>query len=182
MKMSKLLSSNKQYLSTRRQRGTFMVEFALVGLVFAAALAFCTEAVISIATKGKLDRLVYSGVSLLKERTALFDENNLTVSSAEFNQLSSIMQNSFERMTNSFDVRKYGIRLEAWTPDSDDAVLQTGGALNCSAKAPLTENMSVMTSWGRRASLYRLTVCYEIPSWFSQGQNTVQSSALMIGR
>ncbi|WP_067222485.1 tight adherence pilus pseudopilin TadF [Marinomonas gallaica] len=173
--------SRKPPVSRVKQAGTFMVEFALVGVIFATAIAFCSDSVITIATKGKLDRLVYSGVSLLKERTALFNPDSLTVSTAEFNQLNSIMQNSFERMTNSFDVSKYGVKLETWTPESG-AVEQTSGALTCSAKAPLTGDMSVMTSWGRRASLYRLTVCYEVPSWFSQGQETVQSSALMIGR
>ncbi|WP_425642605.1 tight adherence pilus pseudopilin TadF [Marinomonas gallaica] len=174
-------NNRKSSLSITRQTGTFMVEFAIVGVFFAAALAFCSDAVLTIATKGKLDRLVYSGVSLLKERTALFDPNTLTVSAAEFNQLDSIMQSSLNRMIGNFEASKYGLRLETWDPVSGPATT-TGGALTCSAKDPLTGDMSVMTSWGRRASLYRLTACYKVPTWFDQGQSVIESAALMIGR
>ena len=56
----------------------------------------------------------------------------------------------------------------------------------CPAEDQLTGDMSVMTTWGRRAALYRITLCYETNSWFAafkSGNNSVvSSSALMIGR
>ncbi|WP_254795850.1 tight adherence pilus pseudopilin TadF [Moritella viscosa] len=43
-----------------------------------------------------------------------------------------------------------------------------------------------MTSWGRRASIYRVTMVYRTENWFGaligEEFNTVSSSAIMIGR
>ncbi|MBJ7551486.1 tight adherence pilus pseudopilin TadF [Marinomonas ostreistagni] len=169
-----------------RLKGNFLVEFSIVGLVFAAALSFASDTMISFSVKGKLDRLAYSGVGLLKERTALFGSNQLTVSDAEFQQLDTILQNSLTRMLSSFDTTKYGIRLETWDPDAGYSSRDRGQITCTQSDLDLSSDLSVMTSWGREASLYRITLCYETPNWFGRfvtnDDTVVRSDALMIGR
>ena len=56
-----------------KQRGVFSIEFAIVGVVFSLLLAFSGDVIMKISIKGKLDRLSYSLVNVLKE------EHNCTV-------------------------------------------------------------------------------------------------------
>ena len=181
-----MMRRNRLKFEKSHLKGTFMVEFAIVGIFFAAALAFCADSVVIISTKGKLDRLAYSGVSLVKERTILFDEDDFSVSDAEFTQLEKLLKNALQRTLINFDSQRFGIRLETWIPEVGASAPKNGGAVTCNAMPALTEDSSVMTTWGRRASVYRVTLCYDVPSWFAafipQSQTLIQSNALMIGR
>lgn len=55
-----------------KQRGIFSIEFAIVGICFSLLLAFSGDVIIKLSIKGKLDRLSYSLVNVLKERTQLY--------------------------------------------------------------------------------------------------------------
>lgn len=171
--------------SKSKLRGNFIVEFAVVGGIFAMALAFCSDSVMMLSTKGKLDRLAYSSVSLLKERTVLFGQDNFSVSASDFQSISQISQRSMARVIKNFDAQKYGIMLQTWS-DGDGEVTREDGGIKCVPEQALNTDVSVMTSWDRKAALYKLTMCYETPSWFGnffgEDRNIVQSSALTIGR
>ncbi|WP_417551947.1 tight adherence pilus pseudopilin TadF [Marinomonas fungiae] len=168
-----------------------MVEFSIVGLVFGLALAFCADVVIKLSVKGKLDRMSFSAVSVIKERTQLFDETVFTISQAEFNQVNTIVQSSLNRTISNFSAQKYGSVLEVQTFNASQSAqpLQTfrGGGLNCELNnGALDPSLAVVTSWGRRTTLYRVTLCYETENWFGdiigEDYRIVSSSSVMVGR
>ena len=60
---------------------------------------------------------------------------------------------------------------------------------NCQPAQTLSSvegDLSVVTSWGRQATLYRVTLCYEtenlIANLLNAGFTTVQSSSVIVGR
>lgn len=173
-------------------QGSFMVEFSIVGLLFALALAFCVDAVIKMTVKGKLDRMSYSGVSIIKERTQLFNDSNFTVTEDQFEASDKIIQASLQRTMTNFDQSRFGSLLEvqtfqtnaAMTPDA--IVKHEGGGLKCSPATALDPGLAVVTSWGRKTTLYRLTLCYETDNWYGalvgEDYRIVTSSSLMVGR
>lgn len=172
--------------------GTFMVEFAIVGVAFALALAFCADTVIKMSVKGKLDRMSYSGVTIIKERTQLFNDSNFTITQGQFTQADKIIQNSLKRTMTNFDSNKFGSLLEVQTYQTNSAMTPNtlikfkGAGLTCTPPNTLDPNLAVVTSWGRKTTLYRLTLCYETENWYGElvGEDykMVSSSSLMVGR
>lgn len=176
----------------KASQGTFMVEFAIVGILFALVLAFCADVVIKMTVKGKLDRMSFSGVSIIKERTQLFDDSNFTITKAQFDKSDKILQNSLQRTMTNFDKNKYGSLLEVQTYQTNAAMTPNtlikykGGSLTCSPPDTLDTGLAVVTSWGRKTTLYRLTLCYETDNWYGgvvgKDYKMVSSSSLMVGR
>lgn len=173
-------------------QGTFMVEFAIVGVAFGLVLAFCSDIVVQMTVKGKLDRMSFSGVSLIKERTQLFDDSNFTITKSEFDKSDRILQNSLQRTMSNFDSNKYGSLLEVQTYQTNSAmsakplITHRGGVLTCSPPDALDTSLAVVTSWGRKTTLYRLTLCYDTENWFGdligKDYKRVSSTSLMVGR
>lgn len=174
-----------------KQSGNFSVEFAIVGVFFALMLAFSGDIIIKLATKGKLERLSFSLVNVLKERTELYG-GNFSPSDAQARteaiQLQTIAENSLRRTFGTFVPAQFGILVEAQTSANTFQQFQ-GGGQQCQAAQPFNTllNLSVQTSWFRQASLYRVTICYATANWFgaiSGGtiNNLIQSSSVMIGR
>ena len=176
----------------RKLHGTFMVEFSIVGVAFSLILVFCADTVIKLTMKGKLDRMSFSGVSIIKERTQLFDDSNFTITKTEFDKSDKIIQNSLKRTMTSFDSSKYGSLLEVQTFQTNSSmsanplISYRGGSLTCKAPNTLDANLAVVTSWGRKTTLYRLTLCYDTENWYGglvgQDYKRVSSSSLMVGR
>lgn len=178
----------KSFLAHRKQSGTFAVEFAVLafGLVF--FIAFCGDVVMRLSTHGKLDRIAYSSVSVIRERTALFSGVDMTAAdSAQFNDLWGIAQNSLQRVMGSgYDADKYGMVLEVLTFDNagvaQPLVTFTDAVdSNCQVDSALGALIA-----GSATSLYRVTLCYETDNWFGSlvGKNygLVRSNALSVGR
>ncbi|WED22305.1 ATP-binding protein [Vibrio sp. JC009] len=175
------------------QRGNFTVEFAILGVLFAALLVFSADIVVKLALRGKLDRLSYSMVELLKERTQLFEED-LDLSKDDARLIDKIARGSLKRTYGPFDEKKYGILIEVQTFYAEGTEnfnkLQSFsfGGYQCSVKNDLTEfrDMSVVSSWGRQVPLYRVTLCYQGINWFGdlidEDHKTVMSDAILIGR
>lgn len=185
-----------------KQSGTFSVEFAIIGVFFSIMLVFSGDIIIKLATKGKLERLSFSLVSILKERSALYGGEfapKNAVAEAEAKQLQAIAENSLSRTLGGWEASNFGILVEAQT--------YTQATENASAKAntlqsyqktgqvclpiptldTLQSNLTVKTSWNRQASVYRVTICYLTDNWFERisgtsFNNLVQSSSVMIGR
>lgn len=178
--------------SPRKQRGTFSVEFAIVGLFFSILLVFSGDVVMKLSLKGKLDRLSYSMVNILKERTQLYDEE-YRINSSEARQLYVISQGSLERMGgSSFDNTKYRVVVEELTFASNGSPNPSAtfsfGPNVCTLSNRLSDlrHLSVITSWDRQATLYRVTLCYETDNWIGDilGEDfkLVSSDAVIIGR
>lgn len=174
-----------------KQRGNFSVEFAIVGLFFGLLLVFSGDVIIKLSVKGKLDRLSFSLVNVLKERTQLYDED-YEIKQAEAGAMQTIAVNSLRRTLGTFDTSKLGILVEELT-FSDIGVANALndfalGSQRCAVSQTLDKlaNLSVITSWNRQASLYRVTLCYETDNWagslLDKEFTTVSSSSVMIGR
>jgi len=174
-----------------KQKGAFAIEFALVGVFLGILLMVAIDSAIKISTKGKLDRLSFSSVNLLKERTQLYGESYVT-SQADANLVFDVVTNSFSRTNGSFDSTKFGMLIEEQTyqtngtPNSvvsyqDGQVCQPAQLLSA-----LEGDLSVVTSWGRQATLYRVTLCYEtenlLANLIDSGFSRVQSSSVIVGR
>jgi len=176
-----------------KQRGAFAVEFSIVAAVFALILVFSGDIVMKLALKGKLDRLSYSLVNVMKERTQLYGESN-DITRAQAQDLNDIARGSLRRTLGSFDESRYGILIEEQGFDgvglSQAKPLKRYqfGARPCLVKQDLAalKSMSVVSSWGRQVPLYRITLCYQSENWIGsvvgKDYKSVASDAILIGR
>lgn len=158
---------------TKNQQGNFTIEFAIVGVFFALLLVFSADLVIKLSIKGKLERLSYSIVNIIKERTQLFGEDDYSVSSTEAQEDYTIVINSLKRTMGSFDESKFGFDLEVYqrsnygTGDELKSAgsWQSSNGIQCESSKPDVE-MVFQTSWGRSATFYQVTLCYDSPNWY----------------
>ncbi|WP_159738833.1 tight adherence pilus pseudopilin TadF [Vibrio atypicus] len=175
-----------------KQRGSFSVEFAIVGLVFSTLLVFSGDVIIKLSMKGKLDRLSYSMVNILKERTQLYEED-YTIKQSEARELYVISQGSLSRMGGtSFDSNRYRLIVEEQTFRSNGSPNPVRtfnfGPEVCTLRTTLSDlrHLSVVTSWDRQATLYRVSLCYETDNWVGDilggDFRIVSSDAVIIGR
>lgn len=178
--------------SCAKQRGTFSVEFAIVGLVFSVLLVFSGDVIMKLAMKGKLDRLSYSMVNILKERTQLYDED-YKITRREARQLFDISKGSLARVSGAgFDDSRYRVIVEEQTfaRNGNPKPVRTFqfGADVCELQTKLSDlrHLSVVTSWDRQATLYRVSLCYETDNWVGDilggDFRVVSSDAVIIGR
>lgn len=190
MNLTKAVSHMGPNIKYQKQRGNFTVEFAIVAVFFSLLIVFSGDIVIKMAVKGKLDRMSYSAATVIKERTELFDENSFLVTQAEFNEADTIIKASLKRTMSGFEEARYGSVLEVQTFNSisTPAALATfrGGSIRCAIGTPLDPALSVITTWNRMATLYRVTLCYETDNWFGKliGEDfkMVVSNSVTIGR
>lgn len=189
--MNAHFSRSKKIKVGSKQAGIFSVEFALIGLFFSVLLAFSGDVIIKLSVKGKLDRLSYSLVNVLKERTQLYDGNyQLTTQDAA--DIDVIARNSLSRVFTEFDPLQYGLLVEELRfqgigkPSSP--FRQAYGSVSCQIGKPienLTE-LSVISNRGRQLPIYRVSVCYETANWVGEilGENftRVESDSVVIGR
>lgn len=184
----------KSFLKAKQQTGTFVVEFAAMAIALGMVLAFCGDTIVRISTKGKLDRMAYSAVSIIKERTNLFDGNDFqTTDQQQFDDLSNIVKGSLSRTLFSFDPNMFGMALEVQKFDEEQNPLTLITQRNaedegiaCTPSPVLDDTLSVTTSQGGKASIYRVTLCYQTINWFGavtgREYGLVSSNAVAIGR
>lgn len=170
-----------------KQRGTFSVEFALLGVVFSTMLLFTADTVVKLSVQGKLDRLSYSLVNILKERTQLYGKDDHTLTNAMATELYGFAQGSMSRTLGSYEAARLHGDIEVLSFDQNNRMHTDSKALNggCKSDQSITafESLSMTTSWGRRAALYRVTLCYDSENWAFDGDDTaLLSSSLMMGR
>ncbi|HAT8492650.1 TPA: ATP-binding protein [Vibrio vulnificus] len=170
-----------------KQKGTFSIEFAIISVVLVAVLTLAIHAAIGMQMRGQLDRLSYSLSSILRERTQLYGKNDFNIDQTEANQLYFIALNSLKRSNSNFDANKLTMTIESLRFDNQNTpILQTqavhGG---CHVKSPLANksDLSMSTPWGRRATLYQVTLCYSLDGPTIANTSTlIASSSVNIGR
>ncbi len=170
----------------------FAIEFSVIGLLFGVLIVFAQDMTIKLSMKGKLDRLSYSAVSLIRERTQLYDEN-MYMTATDANLIDRVVRASLSRTTGSFESGKYGMRIEELTYNSSNnpnvLVVFNRGAQICNVTQTLSQregDLSVTTTWGRKSPLYRVTLCYETDNLLAgkldSGFTTVSSTSVSLGR
>ncbi|GAL12453.1 Flp pilus assembly surface protein TadF ATP/GTP-binding motif [Vibrio astriarenae] len=185
--------------SISTKRGNFTVEFAIVGVFFSLLFAFSGDVIIKLSYKGKLDRLSFSAASLLKEKTQLYDTRVFDPSmpaptfSDDAKEVVDIVTSSLERSISAFDKNQFNYTIEALTYSGTDVVesflTEASGGCSPSQNLELLDNggnLSVVSSWGRRTPIYRVTLCYDTNNWIGSLLGTdftrVSSSSVIIGR
>lgn len=173
--------------SRSKQKGAFSIEFALLGVVFSTMLLFTADTVVKLSVQGKLDRLSYSLVNILKERTQLYakDDHSLTNSMAQ--ELFGFAQGSLNRTLGDYESIRLRGDIEVLSFDHNNRLSTDSKTLNggCNSSQSIRhfESLSMTTSWGRRAALYRVTLCYDSNNWAFDGDDTrLVSSSIMMGR
>lgn len=185
------MKKRSSYLHHSRIEGTFTVELGVMALAFSLIFAFCGDVVVRLSTKGKLDRMAYSAVTIIKERTALFDTNDFSNNDdAQFNSLVTIVSNSLKRTLGSFDETEFGMTLEVALSDGKTVISKTTKKtdedITCEPAEALTSAIAVTKSDKTKTTLYRVTLCYQTENWFGalvdKDYGLVSTNAVSIGR
>ena len=181
-----------------RQTGVFTIEFALVASIIAMFLVFISDVVGKQSMHGHLQRLSYSGVNVIKERTQLYTpelypDEYVEISNIQAKQLFQLLQNSMQRTMSGFNSSAFGMHLEQVLFEDNDLnkpvptpVKQRGMACVPKQKLESMSDLFLETSWENAAPLYRVTLCYKSDNWFGSLVDTefttVSASSIMIGR
>lgn len=174
---------------SKLQQGNFTVEFAIVGVFFALLLVFSADVVVKLAYKGKLERLSYSAASIMKERTEIYGADHFPFEpgkpiGAEATQLYDIVLASLKRTSGNFDAEKFGFQVRMVRENKNVRAPFTQG-INCNNNQSL-QPLDFVTTFGRHATLYEVTLCYETPSWYGHliGEefSRVSSRSISMGR
>ncbi|MFH0290798.1 tight adherence pilus pseudopilin TadF [Vibrio owensii] len=173
-----------------KHQGTFSVEFGLLVAVFSLMLIFTADMVVKLSVQGKLDRLSYSLVNVIKERTQLYGKDNFFIDEGIVSDVYAIALSSLKRTMGSFEENKIGGEFELlhFAPDGKADVTKINMGTGCvlSSSIEQQQDLSMVTSWGRRATLYKVTLCYETDNWsgklLDKEFSTIQSSSIMMGR
>lgn len=174
-----------------KQAGVFSIEFAIVGIFFGLLLSFSGDVIMKLSIKGKLDRLSYSLVNVLKERTQLYGMD-YRLTSEEVDSLNNIAIHSLSRTFGAFDAHKYGVLVEELSFSSVDVpnpiISERRGAQTCRVNQSIRDlkALTVLSVRGRIMPLYRVVLCYESDNWFGsivgKHYTTVMSDSIVIGR
>lgn len=171
------------------ESGNFTVEFALILSTFIFIFLFSGDLVYRLVLQGKIDRTSYSLVNIIKARTQFFGRDG-NVTSTQANTLYQIAINSFHRNFNNFDENELGLIVESQTfwdiAHANSPKRYILGGLSCTQPTGNMSETSVVTSWGRQAPVYRVTICYKAKSMLGSlaghAYPAVYSSSVMIGR
>ena len=175
---------NVPYLKSK-VNGSYAVEFAIVGVIFSVLLVFSADVIIKLSYKGKLDRLSYSLVSIIKERKQLYADN-YTLSQNDIDSLTSIAVSSLQRSSAAFDEKAFGYVIES--AGFGENPTYNINKNQCTVKNKLNDMsaISTVTNRSRYTTLYRVTLCYQtnnlVGNLIGNGFQLVSSNATIMGR
>ncbi|WP_434355094.1 ATP-binding protein [Parasalinivibrio latis] len=172
--------------SLTRHSGVFTVEFAIVAVALSFLLAFTFDVVAKQSVKGKLDRLSYSAVNIIKERTQLY-KTSPTLVEKDAESVHKILSQSLIRTMGDFESSSFTSIFES----NDNPTPFSLGANDPNCKPvkrvnELAATLAPVTSFDRQASLYQVTLCYKVQGWTSlfsdKDHILVRSYAVVVGR
>lgn len=158
MKRSKTLVINKG-----KQQGVATIELALISVFLVIILLFSCSVVLEITLKGKLDRVSFSAVNILKS-----NPNVLPI------QIYKFISQSLTRSGLSCDKKNLLVRVEVLNlnEDSKNRCVYIGNNTNIKENFGLTlkekthldginKLLVSQTSWGQFVVLYQISVVYK---------------------
>lgn len=178
-----------------KNRGVFTIELAIIAIFMSGLLVFTADVVVKQSIRGMLDRMSYSAVSVLKERTQLYNGSAL-INAAQVGEVDHIVQQSLSRTLPNFDPARYSALYQQYHFTDDNSgnrrvdIRRGINHASCQPPLPLTRNqaeqLSPITNEGRRSAVYEVTLCYRTDNWFGQLMNEtyewVASNSIIIGR
>lgn len=178
-------------------QGTVIVEFSFIVLtmiIFIKGLISISE---YYSTIGKLDRISYSLAGIIRERTRLYKNNELT--QLQVNQLKKIADNMLS--DSGLSEANLAIKIETvhfnatQSSAAEDKVIDNTKSSSfsigpCEPDKPLKAltQLSSFSNVGRWIPLYQVTLCLPADTWynslFNQAGNalSIKSSAMTIER
>ncbi len=168
-----------------KQKGVFAIEMSFVMFFLAALLFFTGDIAYKLFNRVNLDRVSYSLVNIVKERTRFYHKR------FELNQkdLSDIQKLASELLN---DHNQFGLRVESLingkiqifnnTADNSSACLGFDSLNNRKRSELVPVNLK-----SKPFPLYQVTLCYEVDNWFDRfmGKNKtsyLHSSSVIAGR
>lgn len=171
-----------------KQQGAFTVELAFVLFFTSALLIFTGDIALQLLNRMNLDRVSYSLVNILKERTRFYEENPIvTVREVEDMDILAARLLGYPKTS---EAAPYGIRVE-WLVDDSYAAIDKGieGGTPCRPDDSLKDKASLVptSSADKTFPLYQVTLCLKTDSWFNQfwgdsERHYIHSSSVMPGR
>lgn len=165
----------------KKQKGVFAIEMAFVLLGMCAVLYFCFDLGYQQIRKSQLERVSYSLVSILKERTIIYkknknDKNYETVEQAQVDQLKKIGAVLLKVDESEVSVA-VDFRINA---QSKPRLSALSNGVACVPQIALTNKLDVnLEKSGDPAPIYQVTVCQKVPAWF---ESVIGSNASKISR
>lgn len=188
---------NVTNFTTRPVRGVFTIEVAIIALFMSAVLVFTSDMVVKQSVQGMLDRMSYSAVSVLKERTQLYADANVVMTDAQVDELNNIVRQSLKRTMANFELPRYSAFYQQFhfTNSGEQGApteRRRGGVTDQTCQPPVrlsltqAQRLSPITNEGRRADVFQVTLCYRTENWYGQLINKnfewVSSTSVLIGR
>jgi tight adherence protein F len=160
-----------------KQKGSFVIELAFVLMFLCLLTLFTADIAMQLFTRAKLDRVSYSLVNVLKERTRFYEGNN-TLTQSNYNHIYSIAGKLLPD-TN------YSVLINSTAPIM--TITPNVKSVACSPVAIDPALIPISSLTGIKFPVYQVTVCASFNSWFGKfthGKNTfvIQSTSVMPGR
>lgn len=155
-------------LNKNRQQGVFSIEMAFVLLGMGACLYFCFDLGYQQIRKSQLERVSYSLVSLLKERSLFYSDDqtqpNYRPNSQETEQLQRLAARFLNVKTDDVSVI-----VESRVSGRRVVFKKLASNVPCELNYPLNQSLAV-SSGGKKAEapIYQVTVCQIVPAWFER--------------
>ena len=172
--------------SCKKNKGIFLVEFTCALLFLAAFLLFISELIIWQTVQGHIHNLSYSGVTLIKERSRLYQQE-LQITQRQATELFTQLSQVLERSYPAYSADDLGFRLDQFKVNNIDTSqphhLSFSDGLNCSDDDDDIPLRKITQSLGsQKVTLYQVTVCYRVRPhkyWFGNDGLVFQSRSIM---
>lgn len=158
------------------ERGVFAIEMSFVLFFIAALLMFTADIAFKLFSRVALDRVSYSLVNIVKERSRFYDKR-IILNQQDIDDVANLASRILT------EKHPFGLSVQSLyqgvhqTFDTD-----TGCNVPALSAELVPENIA-----GTGFPLYQVTLCYEIDNWFDRfsGRTTksrLQSTSVIVGR
>lgn len=166
-----------------KQKGVFMIEMSFVMFFLAALLFFTGDIAYKLFNRVNLDRVSYSLVNIVKERTRFYD-GRLELIESDVSELHTLAK----RLLNGHS--QFGLRVESLINEQPQGYDQSeGDSISCKKTDSLSKrgNLAPENLKNEKFPLYQVTLCYKVNNWFDRffGKNKdtyLHSTSVIVGR
>lgn len=163
--------------SINKQKGSFVIELAFVLMFLCLLNLFTADIAMQLFTRAKLDRVSYSLVNVLKERTRFYDGNN-TLTQHDYDQINSIAGKLLPGTNYSILINST-VTANPITPNVK--------SVKCSPIEINPDLIPISSLTGVTFPVYQVTVCTSFHSWFGKFTHgktdfVIQSTSVIPGR
>ncbi|CAM3513899.1 tight adherence pilus pseudopilin TadF [Parendozoicomonas haliclonae] len=170
----------------QRQRGTFVIECALVLGVLVLLIGFTSDIISWQAVYARLQRMAHSGATLIRERELLFADREV-LTNDDVQKLYQITRQSLTRTYGDFAPGQLGLyveQVERQYPSGQWSSVAFHQGSPCRPARTLKGNSRLFPA-DQSLIIYQVTVCYPADSYYQAllgNGGVLIASTLMPGR